>query len=483
MRLRRSHAIAIALIVAGGSLGAVAIGAVGEGTASVLVPIAPCRLVDTRASSQVGPRFLPIGPGQTVTFQVTGTNGDCTLPAGATAIASNVTTVNSNASSYLTVFPADATKPTASNLNWNAGAPPTPNQVTVGLSATGAIKVFNLAGSIDVIIDVVGYYRTEGASGSPGPTGPTGATGSTGATGARGLVGTRCAATDSWYDASCRPNAVTVGDLPTDIAVTSNRIWITNAGSGTVTKINPNTNATIATVTVGTDPGPIAYDGTAIWVANRGGGTISRVDASANTVVATIPVGGTPSGITTDGTGVWVTVTDTDTAVRIDPATNTVTATAPTPDAPSAIAFDGAHLWIGAASAVRVIDPSSLAVVEDLTVGGTVRALQSDGRSMWLGTAGATSVTPYDLATFAAGSAVSLSGTVRAIAFDGDDLWATTVNETDGAEAVWRIDPRSGTSRDAGGLTVGDDPIGVAYDGASVWVAAAGSDRILRFVP
>ena len=58
-----------------------------------------------------------------------------------------------------------------------------------------------------------------------------------------------------------------------------------------------------------------------------------------------------------------------------------------------------------------------------------------------------------------------------------------TVNETDGAEAVWRIDPRSGTSRDAGGLTVGDDPIGVAYDGASVWVAAAGSDRILRFVP
>ena len=118
--------------------------------------------------------------------------------------------------------------------------------------------------------------------------------------GSRGLVGTRCAATDSWYDTSCRPNAVTVGDGPTDIAVTSNRIWITNAGSGTVTKINPNTNATIATVTVGTDPGPIAYDGTAIWVANRGGGTVSRVDASANTVVATIPVGGTPGGITTD---------------------------------------------------------------------------------------------------------------------------------------------------------------------------------------
>ena len=147
MRLRRPHVIAVALLVLGGTLGAVAIGAVGEGTASVLVPIPPCRLIDSRASSQVGPRFLPIGPGQTVTFQVTGTNGDCTLPAGATAIASNVTTVNSNASSYLTVFPADATKPTASNLNWTPSSPPTPNQVTVGLSSTGTagqIKLYNL---------------------------------------------------------------------------------------------------------------------------------------------------------------------------------------------------------------------------------------------------------------------------------------------------------------------------------------------------
>ena len=50
-RFRRSHAIALAMIlVAGALLGAVAIGAVGGGTRSVLVPIAPCRLVDTRSA-------------------------------------------------------------------------------------------------------------------------------------------------------------------------------------------------------------------------------------------------------------------------------------------------------------------------------------------------------------------------------------------------------------------------------------------------
>ena len=175
-RFRRSHAIALAMIlVAGALLGAVAIGAVGGGTRSVLVPIAPCRLVDTRSAPlTVGTRATPIAGGETVTFQVTGTNGNCTIPSDATGIASNVTTVNPTSPSYLTVFPADASKPNASNLNWTATSPPTPNQVTVGLSASGAVKVFNLAGTIDVIIDVVGYYVPSAGSGTTGPTGATG---------------------------------------------------------------------------------------------------------------------------------------------------------------------------------------------------------------------------------------------------------------------------------------------------------------------
>ncbi|MEY3361445.1 MAG: hypothetical protein RL531_1164 [Actinomycetota bacterium] len=475
MHLRRSHAIALALIVAGGSLGAVAIGAADDGTASVLVPIAPCRLVDTRASSQVGPRFLPIGPGQTITFQVTGTNGNCTLPSGATAIASNVTTLNTTAPSYLTVFPADATRPTASNLNWNAGAPPTPNQVTVGLSATGGIKVFNLTGSVDVIIDIVGYYRAEGGSGSVGPTG---ATGATGATGVRGLVGEQCAATASWYDTTCRVNSLVVGTGPVGIAVTSNRIWIANSGSGTVTKINPNANTTIATVTVGAEPGPIAYDGTAIWVGNRGDGTVTRVDASANTVVTTIDVEGTPGGIATDGTSVWVTVTERDLAVRIDPASNAIVATAAAPESPGPIAFDGRHLWVGGTSAVRVIDPTTGAQVAEIPVAsGPVQALQSDGAAMWVA-ADAPEILPIDLASRAAGVPVGLPDPATALAFDGDDVWVTVLGDR-----VVRVDPRAGTVRSTWNLDAGAVPQGAAYDGASVWVSASGGAAIIRFVP
>jgi hypothetical protein len=144
--------------------------AAGSGTPSVFVPITPCRLVDTRAGSDnVGTRATPIGSGEAATFAVWNTNGHCTIPNTATGIATNTTAVNPTAGSFLTVYPADASpRPTASNLNFTAGSPPTPNQVTVGLSAAGAIGVFNLSGTVDIIVDIVGYYQPAAAGGGGG---------------------------------------------------------------------------------------------------------------------------------------------------------------------------------------------------------------------------------------------------------------------------------------------------------------------------
>lgn len=73
----------------------------------------------------------------------------------------NVTTVNGTVGSFLTLWPADATRPTASNLNWVAGSPATPNKVDVKLSADGKVSIFNLTGTVDVIADIVGFYATD----------------------------------------------------------------------------------------------------------------------------------------------------------------------------------------------------------------------------------------------------------------------------------------------------------------------------------
>jgi len=131
----------------------------GGGAGTVFVPITPCRLFDTRpAPTNVGPRSNPLGQGETYTQSVTGTNGNCVIPAQATGVALNVTTVDATAASFLTVWPADAAQPLASSLNWVAGAPPTPNKVDVKLSADGRIKLFNNGGSVNILADVVGYY-------------------------------------------------------------------------------------------------------------------------------------------------------------------------------------------------------------------------------------------------------------------------------------------------------------------------------------
>ncbi len=162
------------------------VNATGVDIPSSFVPIVPCRLVDTRSAAPIGSRATPIGASESVTFQVTGSNGGCVIPSTANGIASNVTSVNPTSRSYLTVFPADEALPLASNLNWTSTSPPTPNQVTVKLSATGAIKTFNNAGTIDIIIDIVGYYQpsTSGPSGPAGPVGPIGPAGANGAAGA-----------------------------------------------------------------------------------------------------------------------------------------------------------------------------------------------------------------------------------------------------------------------------------------------------------
>ena len=151
---------AVAVTLAGGGLIRGAQATVTSGSRPVFIAITPCRLFDTRpVPDNVGPRTAPLAAGDTFTAQVTGTNGNCTVAAGAIGIAMNVTIDNPTAASFLTVFPADVARPLSSNLNWTASSSPTPNQVTVLLSALGAVKFYNNAGSVNVIADVVGYYE------------------------------------------------------------------------------------------------------------------------------------------------------------------------------------------------------------------------------------------------------------------------------------------------------------------------------------
>jgi hypothetical protein len=133
---------------------AAAVSAATSGAAYVAVT--PFRILDTRpAPDNVGGFVGPLPASSFHSFNVAGVGA---IPTNAIAVQLNLTATATTAASYLTVYPPDVVRPTASNLNWTAGGTTVANLVTSKLSADGRLRIFNLAGTTHVIADVVGYY-------------------------------------------------------------------------------------------------------------------------------------------------------------------------------------------------------------------------------------------------------------------------------------------------------------------------------------
>ena len=124
-------------------------------------PLVPVRICDTRAvaagfvaanqCNNSGASAGTLGPAASLNVSV----ADFGVPATATAVVLNVTATDTTATSYLTVWPATTARPTASNLNWDAGQT-IPNLVEVAVVNSQA-NAYNNQGSADVVIDLEGY--------------------------------------------------------------------------------------------------------------------------------------------------------------------------------------------------------------------------------------------------------------------------------------------------------------------------------------
>jgi hypothetical protein len=124
-------------------------------------PLTPARIMDTRVP--IGPRSGPLGPKTTVDLKVTGAGGVPTTNVSAVVV--NLTATETTSQGFLTVYPQGTTVPNVSNLNFVAGSNRA-NLVTVGVSASGSISIYNHDGNTHVIVDVMGWYDANGTSGS-----------------------------------------------------------------------------------------------------------------------------------------------------------------------------------------------------------------------------------------------------------------------------------------------------------------------------
>lgn len=119
-------------------------------TAAGFHALTPVRVLDTRSGA-------PVGPQQSIPLDLS-----TKVPATATAVVLNVTGTQPNANTFVTVYPAGAPRPVASNLNLVAGET-RPNLVTVALGTGRQLSLFNNSGTVHLLADLAGYYAPDAA--------------------------------------------------------------------------------------------------------------------------------------------------------------------------------------------------------------------------------------------------------------------------------------------------------------------------------
>jgi len=115
-------------------------------------PISPVRVLDTR-TGQSQP-FGHLWAGRTIDLDLH-TLAD--LPAGAVAVAINLTATNTRSPSFVTAWPAGSPPPLTANLDVAAGRT-VAGLALVGLPADGRLSLRNGPSDIDLIADVLGWF-------------------------------------------------------------------------------------------------------------------------------------------------------------------------------------------------------------------------------------------------------------------------------------------------------------------------------------
>jgi YVTN family beta-propeller protein len=208
-----------------------------------------------------------------------------------------VTAVNPSAASFLTLFPSGTDVPNASNLNYSAGQAPTPNSATIPLSAAGQFNALNRFGSVDLIVDINGYYQPSTSVGAPGPVGPAGPA---------NRLSNEQISLMQWHQDPGAATTIDVGNRPAGLTYDGTNIYVTNSDDATISVIDPASGTVTSTFDVGSGPVGITHDGTDLYVALSGDGTVEVIDPATHAVTNTIDVENSPLVVTYDGTSVFV---------------------------------------------------------------------------------------------------------------------------------------------------------------------------------
>ena len=138
-------------------------------TGTQFTPLAtPARICDTQTGTPSCAK-AKLGSSDVLNVEAAGVDGipDDTGGAGSlVAIVANVTAFNGTSPTFVTVYPGpdSPTHPGVSDLNPGINVAAT-NLVVVGVGSDGSVNLYNATGSVNLIVDVLGYYAMPGSTG------------------------------------------------------------------------------------------------------------------------------------------------------------------------------------------------------------------------------------------------------------------------------------------------------------------------------
>lgn len=125
-------------------------------------PITPARIMDTRQG--IGGSTGPLTSGRPDVLTVAGADKGVIPSTGVTAVAVNLTVTKPVGGGLVAAYPDGSTAPGTSNINYGAGQTLS-NFAIVPVGADGKIDLANAGADTHLVIDVVGYFDSNGGSG------------------------------------------------------------------------------------------------------------------------------------------------------------------------------------------------------------------------------------------------------------------------------------------------------------------------------
>jgi len=274
--------------------------------------------------------------------------------------------------------------------------------------------------------------------------------------------------------------------------LTSGRVFVCNTLSNSVSAVDAESGAVLATIPVGASPIRIvkSQNGRKVYTSNFLSASVSVIDTVNLVVTATIPVTQKPqeSDITIDGTRLFVVHHHSQVVSVIDLATNTVIQVVPIgiPPAPGLTATDIAFTPDGryalvpnyAKNVVNFIDTTTYAVT-DVPTGEQPRrvAILPNGKRAFVANFVGDSVTAVNVRRKTVAGTVPTGDASRGIAVNpqGNQVFVTNVNEG----TVTVFDPNT-LAVLAPAIRIGNNPWNIIFnaDGSLAIASNSGSDTV-----